>query len=107
MSTNKFEYWPTNGQLGSTKFTMPTNAEDWPSGDTLVGNFVYNEGKLVDFVDTKALIVNESKTTTIPYDYVNIELPFAEDAMTINRGPRNKYLIIKFNDRKWKKAEML
>lgn len=98
MSTNKFEYWPTNGQLGSTKFTMPTNAEDWPSGDALVGNFVYKEGELVDFIDTKALIVNDSKTTTINYDYVNIELPFAEDAMTINRGPRNKYLIIKFND---------
>lgn len=98
MSTNKFQYWPSDGQLGSTKFTMPTNAEDWPSGDTLVGNFVYKEGKLVDFVDTKALIVNDSKTTTINYDYVNIELPFAEDAMTINRGPRNKYLIIKFNN---------
>ena len=98
MSTNKFQYWPSDGQLGSTKFTMPTNIEDWPSGDTLVGNFVYNEGKLVDFIDTKALIVNESKTTTINYDYVNIELPFAEDAMTINRGPRNKYLIIKFNN---------
>lgn len=98
MNTNKFQYWPSNGQLGSTKFTMPTNPEDWPSGDALIGNFVYSEGELVDFIDTKALIVNESKTTTINYDYVNIELPFAEDAMTINRGPRNKYLIIKFND---------
>ena len=98
MSTNKFQYWPSDGQLGSTKFTMPTNAEDWPSGDALIGNFVYKEGELVDFIDTKALIVNESKTTTINYDYVNIELPFAEDAMTINRGPRNKYLIIKFNN---------
>ena len=99
MSTNKFQYWPSDGQLGSTKFTMPTNAEDWPSGDALIGNFVYSEGELVDFIDTKALIVNESKTTTINYDYVNIELPFAEDAMTINRGPRNKYLFIKFNDK--------
>ena len=99
MSTNKFQYWPSNGQLGSTKFTMPTNPEDWPSGDALVGNFVYNEGKIVDFIDIKGLTPNTSKSTTIPYDYVNIELPFAEDSMTINPGPRNKYLIIKFNDK--------
>ena len=99
MNTNKFQYWPSNGQLGSTKFTMPTNAEDWPSGDALVGNFVYSEGKLVDFIDTKGLTPNTSKSTTIPYDYVNIELSFTEDAMTINRGPRNKYLFIKFNDK--------
>ena len=98
MSTNKFEYWPSNGQLGSTKFTMPTNAEDWPSGDALVGNFVYSEGKLVDFIDIKGLTPNTSKSTTIPYDYVNIELPFAEDAMTINRGPRNKYFYVTFNE---------
>lgn len=98
MSTNKFKYWPSNGQLGSTKFTMPTNAEDWPSGDALVGNFVYSEGKLVDFIDIKGLTPNTSKSTTIPYDYVNIELPFAEDAMTINRGPRNKYFYVTFNE---------
>ena len=99
MSTNKFQYWPNNGQLGSTKFTIPTNPEHWPTGDALVGNFVYSEGELVDLVDIKALKPNTSKSTTIPYDYVNIELPFAEDAMTINPGPRNKYLIIKFNDK--------
>ena len=98
MSTKKFQYWPSDGQLGSTKFTMPTNAEDWPSGDALIGNFVYNEGKIVDFIDIKGLTPNTSKSTTIPYDYVNIELPFAEEAITINRGPRNKYLIIKFNN---------
>lgn len=98
MSTNKFQYWPSNGQLGSTKFPMPTTAEDWPSGDALIGNFVYSEGKLVDFIDIKGLTPNTSKSTTIPYDYVNIELPFAEDAMTINRGPRNKYFYVTFNE---------
>ena len=98
MSTNKFQYWPSDGQLGSTKFTMPTNTEDWPSGDALIGNFVYSEGKLVDFIDIKGLTPNTSKSTTIPYDYVNIELPFAENVMTINRGPRSKYFFITFND---------
>lgn len=105
MSTNKFQYWPSNGQLGSTKFTMPTTAEDWPSGDALIGNFVYSEGKLVDFIDIKGLTPNTSKSTTIPYDYVNIELPFAENVMTINRGPHNKYLFITFNDKEVEEGE--
>lgn len=97
MSTNKFQYWPSDGQLGSTKFTMPTNAEDWPNGDALIGNFVYNEGKLVDFIDIKALVANESKSTTFPYDYVNIQVDKSlEDVMTFNRGERTKNLTITY-----------
>ena len=99
MSTNKFQYWPSDGQLGSTKFTMPTNAEDWPSGDALIGNFVYNEGKLVDFIDIKALVANESKSTTFPYDYVNIQVDKSlEDVMTFNRGERTKNLTITYTE---------
>ena len=99
MSTNKFQYWPSDGQLGSTKFTMPTNADDWPNGDALVGNFVYNEGKLVDFVDTKALVANESKSTTFPYDYVNIQLDKSlEGVMTFNGCAKPEYLIITYTE---------
>jgi hypothetical protein len=86
--------------LGNIKVQIPDGVNvQWPEGDALLGNCVYQNGKLVGFVDTKALTVNSSGSTTINYDYVNIELPFAEDAMTINRGPRNKYLFIKFNDK--------
>ena len=99
MSTNKFQYWPSNGQLGSTKFTIPTNAEDWPSGDALVGNFVYSEGKLVDFIDIKALVANESKSTTFPYDYVNIQVDKSlEDVMTFNGCAKPEYLIITYTE---------
>ena len=99
MSTNKFQYWPSDGQLGSTKFTMPANAEDWPEGDALVHNFVFNEGKLVGFVDTKALIVNDSKSTTFPYDYVNIQVDKSlEGVMTFNKGERTKYLTITYTE---------
>lgn len=93
--------WPNDdGNLGNIKVQIPDGVNvKWPEGDALLGNCVYQNGKLVGFVDTKALTVNSSGSTTINYDYVNIELPFAEDAMTINRGPRNKYLIIKFNDK--------
>lgn len=97
MSTDKFQYWPSDGQLGSTKFTIPTNAEDWPSGDALVGNFVYKEGELVDLINTKALIVNDSKKTTINYDYVDISLPcIGEGDLTIIRGSRSKYFNVKW-----------
>ena len=93
--------WPNeDGNLGNIKVQIPDGVNvQWPEGDALLGNCVYQNGKLVGFVDTKALTVNSSGSTTINYDYVNIELPFAEDVMTINRGPRNKYLYIKFNDK--------
>ena len=82
--------WPNaGGILGQIKVQIPTGtASDtikWPQGDALVHNFVFNKGKLVGFVDTKALIANSSKTTTFPYEYVNISLPsIAEGEMTYN-----------------------
>lgn len=103
MTNIDYTLWPnTNGELGKIKVTIPTNAEDWPAGDALVGNFVYNNGKLAGFVDTKALILNESATTTFPYDYVDISLPsIQEGTLTVNRGERCKYLNIKFYNHEW------
>ena len=91
--------WPnTDGNLGNIKVQIPDGVDvKWPDGDALIGNFVYKEGKLVGFVDTKALTVNDSKTTTINYDYTDIELPFTEGIMTINRGPRSKYFTVKYS----------
>ena len=104
-----YTLWPNaSGTLGENKVAIPDGVTTtWPEGDTLLGNCVYQNGKLVGFVDTKALTVNSSGSTTINYDYVNIELPFAEDAMTINRGPRNKYLFIKFNDKEVEEGPVL
>ena len=93
-----YTLWPnTDGNLGEIKVQIPVNAEDWPEGDALIGNFVYKDGYLVGFVDTKALILNESATTTIDYDYVNISLPsITEGTLTINRGPRSKYFTVRY-----------
>lgn len=90
--------WPNhNGELGEIKVQIPSNAEDWPTGDSLVGNFVYNNGNIVGFVDTKALITNESNSTVIPYDFVQIELnKNLEDVLTITKGERCKYLNINY-----------
>lgn len=88
MSSNlQNSIWPnTDGNLGNIKVQIPDGVTTtWPTGDALVHNFVFNKGKLVGFVDTKALIANTSKTTTFPYDYVNISLPsIAEGEMTYN-----------------------
>lgn len=87
MSKIDYTLWPnTDGNLGNIKVQIPDgNTINWPSGDALVGNFVYSEGELVAFIDDKALIANNSKTTTFPYEYVNISLPsIAEGEMSYN-----------------------
>ena len=46
MTNIDYSLWPNvDGELGKIKVAIPTNAEDWPEGDALVGNFVYNDGK--------------------------------------------------------------
>ena len=88
MSSNlQNSIWPNaGGTLGQNKVQIPDGINTtWPEGDALVHNFVYHKGKLVGFVDTKALIANDSKSTTFPYEYVNISLPsIAEGEMTYN-----------------------
>ena len=94
-----YTLWPnTDGNLGEIKVQIPDGvATTWPEGDALVGNFVYKNGLLSGFVDTKALTVNESKSTIINYDYFDIELPFTEGEITITRGERSKYFNVRYN----------
>ena len=99
MSNIDYTLWPNaNGNLGEIKVQIPDGVNTaWPEGDALVHNFVYNKGHLVGFVDTKVLIANESKSTTFPYDYVNITLDKSlEGVMTFNKGERTKYLTITY-----------
>ena len=87
--------WPNaGGTLGENKVAIPDGVTiKWPDGDALVGNFVYKDGKLVGLVDTKALVTNETKSTTIPYDCVIINLDnILEDTLTIIPGERCKSL---------------
>lgn len=103
MSSNlQNSIWPNaGGTLGEIKVQIPTGTDNdpWPTGDALVHNFVYQNGKLVGFVDTKALIANESKSTTFPYDYVNIQVDKSlEGVMTFNKGERTKNLIVTYTE---------
>lgn len=86
--------------LGTNRVSIPDGVnETWPIGDALVGNFVYNNEKLVGFVDTQALEINESKSTYFPYDTVQIELPsIIKDSITITAGDNCKKLEVKCLD---------
>ena len=97
MSNIDYKLWPNtdiNTPLGQIKVQIPTGTKNdpWPTGDALVGNFVYNkDGILTGFVDTKALslqrnyieeqkndsdllIKTDAVEITIPYDYVDLYL---------------------------------
>ena len=94
-----YTLWPnTNGALGQNKVAIPDGVTvQWPEGDALIGNFVYKDGLLSGFVDTAALVLNDSAATTINYDYIDIELPnIGEGDIAITRGPRSKYFNVKY-----------
>ena len=100
MSSNlQNSIWPNEGgTLGQIKVQIPDGVNTfWPEGDALVGNFVYKDGKLAGLVDTKALTINDSKSTIIDYDYFDTELPFTEGEITITRGPRSKYFNVRYS----------
>lgn len=91
--------WPNpDGPLGFNKVAIPDGVNTlWPDGDALIGNVVYKNGLISGFVDTKVLVLNDSATTTIPYDYVDITLDSIEEGgLTINKGERCKYLNVKY-----------
>ena len=99
MSKIDYTLWPNaNGTLGQNKVQIPDGVTTmWPDGDALVDNFVYNGGELVGFVDTKALINNTSKTSTINYDFVDIHLEnIGEGDITFNLGERCKNFTVTY-----------
>ena len=74
--------WPngveddTNGyavfkRLGVDKIPVP--ATGWPKGTKLVSPFVYENGKLTGFVDTKAMTVEENTSIYLPYEHIEAD----------------------------------
>lgn len=66
--------------LGTNKVKVPTSSAQWPKGNKLVSPFVYQDDKLVGFVDTKALKVFKNTVIYLPYEHIEAE--FSE----INKG---------------------
>lgn len=91
--------WPTtDGRLGINKVPIPDGVNTfWPEGNAFVKNFIYKDDKLVGYIDTKSLIENESKTSVLPYEYVDITLDDElKYSMTFEKGENCKYLNIKY-----------
>lgn len=69
--------------LGTNKVDISTIT--WPEGDKLVSPFVYQNDKLVGFVDTKALTVSGSATTTMNYNHIEADFAsISEGKLTVN-----------------------
>ena len=66
--------------LGTKKVQVPTSSSKWPKGDKLISPFVYQDDKLVGFLDTKALTTDSQTTIYLPYEH--IEANFS----AINKG---------------------
>ena len=94
MSDYKNPLWPNGLQkdeegyavfypLGTNKVDITTIT--WPDGDELVSPFVYKNGKLVGFVDTKALTVSGSATTTMNYSHIEADFSsIVEGTLTVD-----------------------
>ena len=69
--------------LGTNKVDITTIT--WPDGDKLVSPFVYQNDKLVGFVDTKAITVSGSATTTMNYSHIEADFSsIVEGTLTVN-----------------------
>lgn len=70
--------------LGANKIDITTIT--WPDGDKLISPFVYDENdKLVGFVDTKAMTVSGSATTTMNYSHIEADFSsISEGSLTID-----------------------
>ena len=91
--------WPTtDGRLGINKVSIPDGVNTfWPEGNAFVKNFIYKDDKLIGYIDTKSLIENETKTSVLPYEYVDITLDKRlEYSMTFEKSENCKYFNIKY-----------
>lgn len=81
--------------------TNKTNITDvnWPEGHKLISPFVYDENdKLIDFIDTKAIVVTgNDTTTTIPYNHIEADFSsILEGALNID-APNASTKVVKWN----------
>ena len=92
--------WPNIiGRLGTTKVSIPDgDIIPWPSGDKIKNYFVYENNKLVGFVDLKALVTSQESTyTTFNYKYVKVRFPeIQEGELTYRRNDDCELFDIKY-----------
>ena len=60
--------------LGTNKVAVPTSLSEWPKGIKLISPFVYDkDDKLVGFLDTKALRVQQPTTIYLSYEHIEAD----------------------------------
>lgn len=59
--------------LGTNKVKVPTSCAQWPKGNKIVSPFVYQDDKIVGFVDTKAFTTDSQTTIYLPYEHIEAE----------------------------------
>ena len=76
--------------LGTNKIEVPSE-DEWPKGDTLVSPFVYEDGLLVGFVDTKAMIVSGNTSITLPYEHIDADFSSIVQGDLMVNAPNAEY----------------
>ena len=77
------EGYTTYYRMGTNKLDISTIT--WPTGDKLVSPYVYQNGRLVGFCDTKALTVSGNTTVNLPYTHIEANFSsIDEGTLTVN-----------------------
>lgn len=77
------EGYITYYRMGTNKLDISTIT--WPTGDKLVSPYVYQNGRLVGFCDTKALTVSGNTTVNLPYTHIEANFAaISEGTLTVN-----------------------
>ena len=67
---------------------MDISAVTWPDGNELVSPFVYQDDKLVGFVDTKALITDSQTLIYLPYTHIEADFSSIEKGKLSIHAPK-------------------
>ena len=72
--------------LGTNKVTVPVSK--WPKGDEYIYPFVYENKKLVGFIDSAALTLDEPLKIYLPYEHIDIKFPNIEKGTLQIHAPK-------------------
>ena len=77
--------------LGTNKIEVPTSSSAWPKGNKLISPFVYQDDKLVGFVDTNAMTANSDTTIYLPYEHIEAEFSSIDKGQLQIHAPKATY----------------
>ena len=84
--------------LGTNKVNVSTSSLEWPKGDKLISPFVYQDDKLVGFVDTKAFTTDSQTTIYLPYEHIEAEFSAIDKGQLQIHAPKATTKTAKWSD---------